>query len=148
MAYEIKCVMCSKSFISSHKEKKCCGDVCIKKRNIEITGRYSDKTITSSTMGAISELEISNDLLKKGYAVFRALSPSCFCDLIAIKDNKILKIEVRTGYKGINNHITFPYNIYKDSNKSDIFGIYIRKSDEILYFKNENKKSNRLLMNL
>ena len=44
--------------------------------------------ITCATIGAISELMVSADLLKKGYEVFRAVSPSCSCDLAILRDTK------------------------------------------------------------
>ena len=50
-----------------------------------------------STRGAISELTVSANLMARGYEVFRALSPSASCDLIALKDGEVLRVEVRTG---------------------------------------------------
>lgn len=46
--------------------------------------------------GALSELIASADLIKNGYEVYRALSPSSFCDLLAIKNGEIFKLEIRT----------------------------------------------------
>ena len=54
--------------------------------------------ISTGTKGTISELRIAVDLLQKGYEVFRALSPSCSCDLAILKDGKLLRIESRTGF--------------------------------------------------
>jgi len=54
--------------------------------------------ISPGTIGAITELMVSTDLLQKGYHVFRAQSPSCPCDLIAfMTGNAAIKIEVKTG---------------------------------------------------
>jgi Holliday junction resolvase len=44
----------------------------------------------------MSELFVCFDLLKNGYSVFRSVSPSCFCDVIAIKDGIVKKFEIRT----------------------------------------------------
>lgn len=48
------------------------------------------------------------DLMYMGYEIFRAESPSRSCDLIALRNGKPLKIEVRTGSKrkdgGIGNY--------------------------------------------
>ena len=41
------------------------------------------------------------DLMKRGYEVFRALSPACSCDLIALGPFGALRIEVRTGKKSL-----------------------------------------------
>ena len=64
----------------------------------ERTGRKKALDLPTATVGAISELRLATDLMSKGYSVFRALSASCFCDFIAIKDGKMLRIEARTGY--------------------------------------------------
>lgn len=53
---------------------------------------------TSATTGAISELRVAVDLLAKGYDVFRALSPSCPCDLVILKEGRLLRVEVRTAH--------------------------------------------------
>jgi Holliday junction resolvase len=38
--------------------------------------------------------------MKKGFEVFRALSPHASCDLIALKDGKLLRVEARVGRVG------------------------------------------------
>jgi hypothetical protein len=47
-------------------------------------------------VGAIGELIVAADLLKKGYHVFRSCSPSCPCDLAILKDEKLFRVEVKT----------------------------------------------------
>lgn len=56
--------------------------------------------ISSSTVGAVGELRVAADLLTKGFEVFRALSPTCSCDLLAMKDGRIIRIECRTNTAG------------------------------------------------
>lgn len=51
---------------------------------------------STSAMGAMSELRIAIDLTLRGYEVFRALEPSATCDLIALKDGKCLRVQVKT----------------------------------------------------
>lgn len=41
--------------------------------------------LTAGTQGAVSEMMAAVDLLRRGYEVFRALSPNAGCDLIALK---------------------------------------------------------------
>ena len=43
------------------------------------------------------ELLVSVYLMKHGYHVFRAMSPSCPCDIVAFTDNGLYRIEVTTG---------------------------------------------------
>jgi hypothetical protein len=47
--------------------------------------------------GAISELIVCADLLRRGFAVFRAVAQSCPCDIAVLKEGKVLRIEVTTG---------------------------------------------------
>jgi hypothetical protein len=54
--------------------------------------------LPSGTTGAIGELVVAIDLLRRGYEVFRALSPSCSCDLAIIRDRNLVRVEVRTAY--------------------------------------------------
>ena len=61
--------------------------------------------LSTGTKGALSELLVAADLMAKGYEVFRALSPSCSCDLIANNGKGLLRIECRTGSKNPNTGI-------------------------------------------
>lgn len=94
------CGTCGKEFVGLKRTKYCCGR-CYN----ESYGKNSLKSnlngISAGTIGAISEIMVSADLMKKGYEVYRAISPASHCDLIAIKDDEIHKYEVRTGYYNI-----------------------------------------------
>lgn len=59
----------------------------------------NDKSkLAPSTIGALSELHVVNDLLIRGFYVFRAVSPSCVCDLVAVhKSGECFRVEVKTG---------------------------------------------------
>lgn len=54
-------------------------------------------TANCGTEGAFGELIVSADLLRRGYQVFRAISPACDYDLIVLKGTRLLKIEVTKG---------------------------------------------------
>jgi len=133
----ITCEICSKKVKSVQPNKKTCSRECMQKRNSIITGRYSSRltNLSSGTVGAISELLVCSDLMKKGYSVFRALSASCFCDAIAMKGDETLKVEIRTGYiNPLTNNLQFPSKLSNDSkNIANCFGIYERNSGKILY---------------
>ncbi|MGH3427951.1 MAG: group I intron-associated PD-(D/E)XK endonuclease [Mycobacteriales bacterium] len=91
-----KCLECKKPLSNARRSnRRYCSAGC-RDKNPECL-RYG-RRLTSATTGAIHELEVSCDLLKKGYEVFRALSPSCSCDLAILKDGRLLRIEVRTGH--------------------------------------------------
>lgn len=88
------------------------------------------KGLPTNTIAAISELSVGADLLKKGYYVFRALSMASYCDLIAIKENKIYQVEVRTGYKSIDGKLFYPILLRKTAN---LYAVWERNSQEITY---------------
>jgi endogenous inhibitor of DNA gyrase (YacG/DUF329 family) len=71
------------------------------------TGLADVIKIPTSTTGALHELVVCAELMKLGFYVFRAQSPSSPCDVIALKNNKAYKIEVTTGYRA-GNKIGFP----------------------------------------
>lgn len=47
-------------------------------------------------MGGIGEMLVCADLLSRGHDVFRAINQHCHCDLVAIKDGLISRVEVRS----------------------------------------------------
>lgn len=53
--------------------------------------------LDTGQLGTVAELRVSADLIKLGYHVFRALSPSCPCDLVIVRGVEVLRVEVRTG---------------------------------------------------
>jgi hypothetical protein len=59
----------------------------------------SDATVVSpvspGSKGAINELTVTVDLMKKGFEVFQAASPNSSCDLIALKNGYPVRIEVK-----------------------------------------------------
>lgn len=85
--------------------------------------------IPTGTRGAVSELVVSADLLGKGYAVFRALSPACGCDLIILPPNqKPLRVEVTTAAVSATGKLWYPP---KDGDKHDVLAVVLR--DKIHY---------------
>ncbi|MDE2105389.1 MAG: hypothetical protein KGL39_49640 [Patescibacteria group bacterium] len=67
--------------------------------------------------------------MERKYAVFRALSHACFCDLVAIKESETLFIEVRTAYKGENGKLTFSRVI---RGNPTFFGLYFPSTSDVL----------------
>lgn len=56
----------------------------------------STSEVFSGTIGAMSELLVCVELLNRGYEVFRAMSPSSSCDLIAFNGASCIRVEVKT----------------------------------------------------
>ncbi len=53
--------------------------------------------IPASTVGAMHELLVAADLMRRGYEVFRSLSPAASCDLLIRRDDGLTaRVEVRT----------------------------------------------------
>jgi hypothetical protein len=48
-------------------------------------------------VGAASELMVCANLLSRGWYVFRSVSPTAPCDLVAMKYGSLIRVEVKTG---------------------------------------------------
>lgn len=138
MAYSLTCHVCHSPFTHNFPHTTTCSKECRKQKQYLAFGYgRSNKDIPAGTVGAAAEMLIATDLMLKGYAVFRSLSPSCFCDLIACKDTKIIRIECRTAYRNqITGSVSFPKKIHE---QADIYGLYIPSSKEIFYFEKDTK---------
>jgi hypothetical protein len=87
-------------------------------------------TPPTATVGAVNELRVSADLLLKGYNVFRALSPSCPCDLLILKNGSTLRVEVTTANYAASGRII--HNKQGDTHKFDVLAI-VKRQGEIIY---------------
>ena len=109
----MKCEHCGVDFIPSGRNQSrrryCspkCGSAASVRRHFG-----PPRGLSCGTMGAISEMAAAVDLMKRGYEVFRALSPASSCDLIALGSFGALRIEVRTGQRSlVTGKLTFPRN--------------------------------------
>ena len=97
------CVVCQKPIPKERKRRhaKYCSDECSKQKT---RGYYRENNpplglkLSTGVVGTINELRVCVDLLLKGYEVFRSVSSMCSCDLAILKDGKLLRLEVKTGY--------------------------------------------------
>lgn len=126
------CKVCKNKFESNVDFAQVCSHECRLKRDRIRAGRFAQIGIPTGTVGAISEMMVAADLMRKGYSVFRALSQSCFCDLVAFKNGKTLNVEVKTGYKHtVTGRINFP----PTKNKAvHLYGIYERNENKVYFF--------------
>lgn len=115
------CRGCKTLFVTHKNQQIYCSSECRKAKVKEDYGVSHIKPQRSTaTTGAISELKACAYLLERGHDVFRAVSPSCPCDLIAMKDGAILRVEVRTGrYNSTKSTIGYPRSD-SDKGKQDI----------------------------
>lgn len=75
--------------------------------------------------------------MSQGFDVFRALSPASPCDLIALRGSKLLRIEVRTGYRRADGSINWP-RYKKDEGRSDFYSIYLSFENAIYFAPTED----------
>jgi len=120
------CVVCKGEFKTNHKTQLACSNSCRYKRDDEreLLG------LDSGRVGSISELAVCIDLLTKGYYVFRSMSPSGPIDLIAMKDGKTLKIEVKTTYRTFSGKIKKPKHSH---DQHDVMAVFIPDEKTIEY---------------
>jgi hypothetical protein len=86
--------------------------------------------LSPGSKGSLAELVVCADLLDKGFAVFRSVSPNCFCDLIAIKGSEERRIEVRTGAYTPNGLVTF---VRSHDPRATEFAVYVHADRSIHY---------------
>jgi hypothetical protein len=84
--------------------------------------------LPGNTVGALSELRVAVDLLENGFEVFRALSPACSCDLIACKNGRTIRVEVRTGYRNGDGTFGCPRK-----HRADVLAVAIEIENVIVY---------------
>lgn len=137
MPYSRICRNCQKGFISKRPNALVCSDECRLNWALGKSRRFSLDRLSNGTVGAISEMVVAVDLMKKGYAVFRSLSPACFCDLMAVKGDSSLRVEVKTGYESETGRVHFP----KSNRPFDILATYVRETERIVYYGQDYKPS-------
>jgi hypothetical protein len=115
------CKGCGKPFEHHLTQKEYCTTTCRKAHHKQKYAYTSlAPNLSSSNTGAVSELIVCADLLKKGYEVFRSVSATCSCDVIALRDGICTRIEVRSAQIRLdNNGATVPYNA-KDFGRQDV----------------------------
>lgn len=122
---ETFCLNCNKQILKFKGLRKYCNDICKKEFINKKHEKFESKTkeLGKTKVGAIQEMLVCADLIKRGYDVFRAICSSCPCDIIILKDNKSLRVEVTTGYiTSANGYIKIPT---KDYSKFDIIAIVL-----------------------
>ncbi len=100
----------------------------------------ASEAVPAGTVGAVTEMAVAIDLMRGGWAVFRALSPSCHCDLIASKRGELVKVEVRTGYCSVSGNLTYPFSSKKDvKDRYDVMAVRVWAQNKTYFLDNEKR---------
>jgi len=98
-----------------------------KKKHKELNERVD---ISYGKTGAVSELLVCADLLRRGHEVFRSVSQDCSCDMVILSRDKFYRIEVRTGWILESGRIGFSHK-KSDEGRYDIMAVVLRGRDII-----------------
>lgn len=85
--------------------------------------------------GAVSELLVCADLLRRGFEVFRAVCPACSCDLAVLKDGILQRVEVKTGsrYIKVDGTVMHTYGKGHAGIRADILAVVDLDANHIIY---------------
>lgn len=128
---EMTCAICGESFLTRFRGKYC-SDRCRAKVQRDLYRQNNPVKLSPSpsTTGIISEYQVIVDLLQKGYEVFHAASPATSCDLVILKDERLLRVEVKTALRSATGRFFKP-PIQTLYDKTDIVATVM--PDEIIY---------------
>lgn len=89
--------------------------------------------MNTSNEGAIGELLVTVDLMRRGYDVFRAVSPGAICDLMIFKNVDFKRVEVTKGQRYTSSKLTGKLKwAAHDSKRYDILAVW--ESDGIITY--------------
>jgi hypothetical protein len=104
-----QCEKCGEDFESLRQRQKFCGPKCRAEHDKEQWYKVNPpKGMATATTGTVSELVVAVDLLRRGFSVFRAMSPACNCDLAVLSDGRLCRVEVKTAYITKSGELTHP----------------------------------------
>lgn len=93
--------------------------------------------IPPKNMGAYTEMRVIMDLFKRGYEVYRAVSPFCSGDIVCEKKEGLIKIDATTGYTNKNG--TYNYGKRKEKYNGIVIGAYFPAFERVMYFLDGNE---------
>lgn len=93
----------------------------------------------SKAKGAVGEMKVAAELISRGFHVFTELGDLSRIDLIAERDKKLIKIQVKA-YNSKNGVINLyskksgpNYSFNYENDEVDIFAVYVLDRDTIFY---------------
>lgn len=96
--HTLTCLYCQGSFPSATRMRRpFCSETC---RDIANNKRFAEgiarRNMTRVGSGAFAELTVCADLLRRGYFVYRSVSPTSGCDIVVDCGGRLLRVEVKT----------------------------------------------------
>lgn len=85
--------------------------------------------LVASDVGALAELVVCVDLIRRGYQVFRAVSPAAPCDLMAITPDGTFRVEVKAARRTDRG---LEYDKPKDQTRYDVLALVVN-GVEVMY---------------
>lgn len=132
------CPVCSKPIPDKRGglPRVTCSDACNRQRSRERHRLLNPAPgwsvgLSPSVVGAAQEMIVVADLLKRGYFVFRSVSPGASCDLVLVIDRSIHRIDVTTGFRSAVGTLLYPKN-GRDSGFYDSLAV-VEKNGQITY---------------
>ena len=136
------CPHCNASFIfpNNKRKKTYCSDECCKAASAARHGvkRYTG-ILDTGTVGAMNELRVCADLMRRGFDVYRAQAPRSKADLVIVRDCKCYLVAVKTAQRSV---YTGKIWVPREQNRHDIFAMAF--PDEIVY---HDEKGNEIDFN-
>jgi len=116
------CEICGKEFKTWTSTQRYCSKKCRSIAYIppmQVTPEVKDR----AARGSMTELLVCVELMGKGYEVFRNMSPAGSCDLVVLREGRLLRVECKTTTLNIKtNHWSIPSF---DMEKCDVVAILI-----------------------
>jgi hypothetical protein len=110
------CNGCGRKFKTGKRNQVRCSRTC------DGHPRKTYPKMPSGSFGAAVEMIVSGLLMLDGWNVFRAQSPHCYCDLIAVKGARVRHLEVRTAWREKSGKLTYSK---KASPGATEFAVYV-----------------------
>ena len=86
------CPICQQSFTGKNMKRRVyCSMEC---RDLHYHRLDPESDLAKGVIGAIHEMEVCSDLLRKGWDVFRAISSHRTCSLIIVYKEQLLRVQV------------------------------------------------------
>ncbi len=119
---------CNQPFWRASKHQKYCEPECRQQHYYAKNRNTTYPTsLTTGSIGTIGDLGVAADLLKRGYDVFKSISPACWTDLVVYVDGRFQSVEVKTGYRTATGRLVYG----KPRTKTDIVAVLL--PNEIVY---------------